>query len=261
MISVCDIYMESTKIEHDVNGDRAFSFSLESSEAGENLWIFCVLDGVSSANPALSSSLAAKRVRQTIALFAEELETLSEKTEEEQMLFFYHMMRTAILSADMELLTREEHCGTTISMAIFYGNAVYSANVGDSPMYLIHQKENRITSLFSCHNRAGMAVNAGLLTEEEALSSPDKRYLMRLAGGSHNLEKEDIYTQKISLPAESILLLGSDGALALFSEESLLQMGCGKKNMKELCADVRKKVKELGGRDDFTLIATHLLKE
>lgn len=262
MFRICDIHHLSIKVAHEVNGDCAFSLSFEGvGSTSARLCIQCILDGVSSENPEFSSRLAAKSIRKTIAGFTGELEEVGTLAEEERMFFFYHVMRTAILSADMELFMQDEPCGTTVSMAILYGDTVYSANVGDSPMYLVDMKEERVTELYSCHNRAGIAATLGEITKEEALTSPDKRYLVRLAGGLQKLHESDVYTQKTTLPEDGLLLLGSDGALAVFPEEELLIISKETERMKDFCDAVRTRVENLGGRDDFTLLATKVIKE
>ena len=262
MLYIDSYYQHSTKISHDENGDKAFTWIFDTTPSkGEKIAVFCVLDGVTHTDSAAqSSALAAKEIRNSLTSLFVDSDALSDADEASRTQYFFSVMREALLSADSLLWSSIELYACTASIAIVFGEYVYTANVGDSPIYLANTLTQDLTEIFTCQNQVGYQVLQGVLTKEEALTAKGKNRLLKSIGGKKaRLTDIDISTHKTPLPQDGILLLGSDGSLSAFSEDKLKDIvfsNCG--DMKDLCEGVYNQVISENGEDDFTLIASRI---
>lgn len=264
MLYLDDFYRFSTKIKHEVNGDKAFTVIHEAVPSGkENLYVFCVMDGVSNTDGASKSSeMASEVIRSNLEQLFSNIDSLAEADDTSRMQFFFTVMRNAILSADRALWDAMGYYATTASIAIVFDGWVYTANVGDSPIYLYDNFTAKLNELYFCHNKAAYKVRSGEITKEEALTDGGKNQLMKVVGGAKMLLTDtDVSTQRMQLSQDSVLLLGSDGALGIFSEEKLSEiLRSDYQSIKGLCNMVYDQVVDAGGEDDTTLMAARIRK-
>lgn len=150
------------------------------------------------------------------------------------------------------------HC--TVSIAVVFYRHVYSANMGDSPIYLLDltDPEAELMPLFTCDNAAAERIRTGELTEEEALHSPLQSRVHRFLGykGFDILEDKEIHFTQTKLPKSCLLLLGSDGALSQLLRKDMTQ--AIRRNLPDGLAAVQEELQHLvaesGSTDDFTLV-------
>lgn len=262
MLYVDSYYQYSAKIKHEENGDKAFSWVFDASPSSVGkVAVFGVLDGVSNTDSAaLSSALAEKEIRKTLAPLFLDIEALCDMEEADRMQYFFSLLRKAILAADLLLWNYPGLYACTASIAIAFDEYVYVANVGDSPVYLADNFTRSLTEIYTCQNEAGYMVRQGVLTKEEALTSKTKNYLLKAVGGKKSrLTEIDISTHKALLPQDGILILGSDGSLGVFNEDKLKDIIFSNyTDMKELCEDVYNQVLCENGGDDSTLVVSHI---
>lgn len=255
-------YQFSTKISHSENGDKSFSLIFDNAPSNkEKIAIFCVMDGVSKTDGAeQSSSLASKEIRNNLSSIISNVDDLATMDDNGRMQYFFSVMRKAILSADRLLWNSSKYFACTASIAIVFDDWVYTANVGDSPIYMYDSLTGVLNSIYTCQNKAGYKVRSGEITKEEALRDGERNRLMKVVGGRNEmLTDTDVSTMKQFLPQDGVLMLGSDGALGVFNEEKLCEVvSANRVNMKKLCDAVYEQVIEAKGKDDTTLIAARI---
>jgi Serine/threonine protein phosphatase len=101
-----------------------------------------------------------------------------------------------------------EGMGTTLVAVIVTEDAVYSANVGDSRMYLMSGGE--IRQITHDHSYVQYLVDSGKLTPEEALKST-KRNMLARAVGIYDTVTADIVATNLDKENGGYILLCSDG--------------------------------------------------
>jgi protein phosphatase len=152
-------------------------------------------------------------------------------------------------------LDHEEYqgMGTTVSMIHVIPDLVIAANVGDSRIYLI--RSGRIERLSKDHTLVSEQVEMGMMTEEEAETSPLKHILTRNLGSSEDVEP-DIY--EIQPFNHDRFVLCSDGLTDLVSDEEILEMTCDENEPEILCRRFIETALQRGGHDNTTAISVFL---
>jgi protein phosphatase len=107
--------------------------------------------------------------------------------------------------------------GTTAVMALQTDGKVYIAGCGDSRAYLV--RGNEVKQMTVDHSVAQALVSNGVLTAEEARSSPWQHVLHRFLGCTHTSEGADIIP--FTPEAGDRLLLGSDGLTNFLTDDDL----------------------------------------
>ncbi len=140
--------------------------------------------------------------------------------------------------------------GTTLVLALFKGNTVTSAHIGDSRMYRLRGQE--FTQVTRDHSLLQAQIDAGFLTPEQAKLSQNKNLVTRALGvdsavsadiADHVTEDGDIY------------LLCSDGLSDMLPDEdiadTLLKLGL---NLELAAETLITKANDSGGRDNVSVI-------
>lgn len=258
----------SNRHKCDENQDYCFCMTCDDAPASRTkISVLCVMDGVSQANGGQAVRMAARALRPALAAILGDACGLLEMDERSRA----HEIRNALIGAicDADRYLREQRqfgvkYGTTISLAVVFDGAVYTANVGDSPIYMLkfpeaQEKPPSIVPLFACQNRAGVELAQGRITEEEALASPGRNELVHMVGGN-GLRDGDIFTTSTWLGQSNILMLGSDGALAVFSPQVLLDIvkDFQREGLSATLQKVFDAVKQTDSTDNFTILAQWL---
>ncbi|MDO4803466.1 MAG: Stp1/IreP family PP2C-type Ser/Thr phosphatase [Lachnospiraceae bacterium] len=95
--------------------------------------------------------------------------------------------------------------GTTIVVTTIVGNYAYTANVGDSRLYLYDGELRQITK---DHSLVEEMVRLGEISEDDARNHPDKHIITRALGATRTVES-DFFDFKIE--PDSKILMCSDG--------------------------------------------------
>ena len=276
MIVVRNQYQFSTPYRRQENQDRCFWIASQSRTGGyRDLVVYAVCDGISNANGGKAAEWAVQSLYGSLGEMAGELGRLSGVptgpdaeigdvlTAQEEEHWLQGCLTRAILTADAFLRTKIE-CGTTISLAAVFNEHVYTANVGDSPVFLLKwegRQPAKLEELYTCHNKAGALVREGKMERDEALRSPYKNHLELAVGVGIKLNAENISHRSAALAEHNILLLGSDGALSVFPARRLEEIarGAAAEDMRFLSEAVFEGVKDVEeATDNFTLIASRI---
>ena len=262
--------------DHPENRDLCISvdFNTLPSEYGKGL-IRIVMDGMSNGNGKEAVELAAPVLYQhlvgpmmaasrKLALYIEDC-VQNQQDEDQMREHISHMIR-AILLDGLDRTNRalcqsshpEPYC--TISVAVVFYRHIYTANMGDSPIYLLDLEapNKELVPLFTCDNEAAELITFGALTEETALHSRSQSRVRRFLGykGHNLLEYGEIHFRVTELPLSGVLLLGSDGALSQLTRRSMgtLIEDNLLRDLDTVMQTLQNMVKESGSVDDFTLL-------
>ncbi|RME59573.1 MAG: serine/threonine-protein phosphatase [Candidatus Dadabacteria bacterium] len=166
-------------------------------------------------------------------------------------------LRSALLEANRVIVLRRQnpafqHMGTTIVAAMFSGNELCIASVGDSRAYLVSNGE--AVQLTVDHTYVQQLVDNGELHPDEALSHPQAHVLTRCIGAEPAL-KIDINTYYIWPPEgqeTTFLLLCSDGLYSLVSQKEIGE-AVSTLSPQKACAHLVELAKQRGGFDNITI--------
>src|SRR5205085_535303 len=103
--------------------------------------------------------------------------------------------------------------------ALLHHDALHIANVGDSRAYLI--REGTIRQVSRDHSFVSDQVAAGLITAEQARSSPHRNVITRALGYQPEVTV-DLF--RLPLQVGDIVLLSSDGLHGLVSDSEIAEI-------------------------------------
>lgn len=159
----------------------------------------------------------------------------------------------AIQQANTSVLSDVPDGGTTVTATAVVGNLAYFAHVGDSRAYLI--AKNKIEQVTRDHSLVQRLIELEQLTPEEALDHPQQNVLYRAIGQNDSLEV-DALTRR--LPANSYLLLCSDGLWGILDNDTILRTVQENPNPQKACDKLVALANTKGGRDNITAVMLHI---
>jgi protein phosphatase len=150
-----------------------------------------------------------------------------------------------------ELDREKTGMGTTISALVILGNYAVTAQVGDSRIYRVHDRE--VEQLTEDHTLIAWQLKQGLITPQEAKRSPHKNVITRAVG---NREYVQVDTRRIALASGQRFLLCSDGLHGYLQDADI-------PDIVALSGDpaVHRFIKlanERGGKDNITAVLVEL---
>lgn len=140
--------------------------------------------------------------------------------------------------------------GTTVAAIHVTPSLIVAANAGDSRIYMIRGHE--LERLSRDHTIVSEQVDMGMMTPEEAETSPMKHVLTRNLGSSEEL---DVEVYEIEPSSEDRFILCSDGLTDLVSDEEILEMGQKCDDPEDLCKQFVKTALRRGGHDNTTVVS------
>lgn len=162
---------------------------------------------------------------------------------------------TAMTKANEELLDKVTDypylagMGTTMDSLLITNGVANIVHIGDSRVYLL--RDGKLTQVTKDHTFVQKLVDAGRITEEEALWHPKRNVLMKVLGDSTQAPEFDIH--QIELQEGDRFLLCSDG-LCGFVPESIIEENCRIADLNEATDLLIAEAKEYGAPDNVTLI-------
>ena len=139
--------------------------------------------------------------------------------------------------------------GTTIVAAVVVGDKLYTANVGDSRLYVINQE--RITQITRDHSLVEEMVRLGEMDKEDAKVHPDKNIITRAIGAKADVEV-DFYEHR--LKRGDIILMCTDGLSNMVEDEELFHIVQGGRDIAESGQALIEAAKENGGTDNIGVV-------
>ncbi len=228
-----------TGCERELNEDR---YAVIESPSGV-AWLVC--DGMGGATGGeLAAQLAIDAIRRDLEKFQARPPELA--------------LKGAIVEANRVIVLRRQNqafssMGTTVVGAIFEGNEVVVANIGDSRAYLI--RSSAIQQLTIDHTYVQQLVDRGEIRPEEALSHPQAHILTRCVGAEPGIEVDIrrfwIWPTPPQEPRD-VLLLCSDGLYSLVSESEIASI-VSNNSPQDACVRLVELAKARGGYDNITV--------
>jgi serine/threonine protein phosphatase PrpC len=145
-----------------------------------------------------------------------------------------------------------EHSGTTITVAGLLDRALVVANLGDSPAYLFRDRSLRMLS--RDHNLAGILVEKGVLTPNQALHHPGRHELTAYLGMPG---PAPVHATEISWQAGDRLLLCTDGLSGLVGQSDIAGALTGLP-LDAAAHALLALANEAGGLDNITVVLVEL---
>lgn len=149
--------------------------------------------------------------------------------------------------------TQYHGMGTTITILLVTPPLIITANVGDSRIYMI--RDGHLERLSKDHTIVTEQVEMGIMTEEEAATSPLRHILTRNLGSAENVEP-DIF--EIVPSNNDRFMLCSDGLTDLVSDEEILEVAQNQSDPGQLCHQLMEKVLKRGAHDNTTMVSVFL---
>ena len=164
------------------------------------------------------------------------------------------LIRDAIELANRGILREsDEHeemrgMGTTIVVTTIIDRYAYTANVGDSRLYLLGDTLNQITK---DHSLVEEMVRLGEITEAEARNHPDKNIITRAVGATSNVDI-DFFDYKVG--PGGIILMCSDGLSNMVEDEEIRRILRRTDPIEDKARVLVETANENGGKDNIAVI-------
>lgn len=142
-----------------------------------------------------------------------------------------------------------EGMGTTVVAATCLGKYLQVANVGDSRLYIVNDKE--IKQITRDHSLVAEMVRMGGLGKEEAKNHPDKNIITRAVGAGKTVEP-DFFA--VELEEGDIVLMCSDGLTNMLEDEEIRMIVSGARDVAEKATMLVDAANGNGGRDNISVI-------
>jgi PPM family protein phosphatase len=139
--------------------------------------------------------------------------------------------------------------GTTLVAALFYGDKVTVAHVGDSRAYRLRRGD--ITQITRDHSLLQEQIDAGLISEAGAQFAQNKNLITRAMGVDHEVDAE-IHEHQIE--SGDVYLLCSDGLCDMLSTAEIQRTLIGAPSLTEACNLLVDKANASGGRDNISVV-------
>ena len=168
------------------------------------------------------------------------------------------LIRDAIELANRGILREsDEHeemrgMGTTIVVTTIIDRYAYTANVGDSRLYLLGDTLNQITK---DHSLVEEMVRLGEITEAEARNHPDKNIITRAVGATPNVDI-DFFDYKVE--PGGMILMCSDGLSNMVEDEEIRRILRRTISIEEKARVLVETANENGGKDNIAVILVEL---
>ncbi len=156
--------------------------------------------------------------------------------------------------------TARRGMGTTLTVALFAGDRVHIASVGDSRAYLLNAggvTRDGATSaqLTSDHSLVARLVDIGQITPEEARTHPQRNILYRTIGTDPTVEVD---TRSDPLEPGDVILLCSDGLFNHVTDEEMARIVLETPDAEQACARLVALANERGGSDNISVVVARV---
>ena len=145
--------------------------------------------------------------------------------------------------------------GTTLVMALFYGNRMTVGHIGDSRLYRLRQ--DRFEQITRDHSLLQEQIDSGMISREQARYSQIKNVVTRAAGIDPEVETE-IHTHDVE-PGD-IYLLCSDGLSDMLTNKDIhAALGSLRSNLPLAAQQLVQLANDSGGSDNISVILVRVL--
>jgi PPM family protein phosphatase len=143
--------------------------------------------------------------------------------------------------------------GTTCTVAYVAEEEVVIAHVGDSRAYLL--RDGELTRLTRDHSLVGELVDRGKVTEEEALTHPQRSVITRAVGPEPTVKVD---ADRIAARPDDVYLLCSDGLTDMVRDRDIERILKAVEGLEDAGRNLIAAANAAGGRDNITVILFRL---
>ena len=220
------------------------------------LGLFVVADGMGGGEHGeIASKLACNVVREKVLLFEEKLLEQAETPDPKLADEIQELLVAAVKRANREVFEASEafgvgrgRMGSTLEATLIVGDVAFLCHVGDSRTWLL--REGAEEQLTKDHSLVQERIDKGLITPEEAETSPQRSVITRAIGVSGSVAVD---TARQELQVGDSLLLSSDG-LFRYMKENELAKWVGATSGTATVDTLVTLANNRGGRDNITVI-------
>ena len=163
--------------------------------------------------------------------------------------FVYDYIKKTLQTLNAEVASEMGGAGTTLVFLLTVGDRAFFANAGDSPGFLY--RDGRLTKMTRDHNVAGVLVDMGRLTEEEARVHPSHNQLTSYIGTRAELESS---VRDTLICEGDRLLLCSDGLTGMVPGEAIAGVLAAEADTRAAVEKLVEMANEAGGHDNITAV-------
>lgn len=215
----------------------------------ENVKYFIIADGMGGVNGGeIASTTAISAVKSYIDEHIYDIELVEDQIND--------LIRGAISRANKEIYEIAEKdetykgMGTTVILAITFGNRVYIGHIGDSRLYRI--RKNIIRQLTTDHSYVQALLKEGTITKEQAYNHPQKNILLKVVGCEPYIEPDILVKGFLK---DDVLLMCTDGLTNMLTNEEIFNIITNEKNdLENICKHLIDAANENGGNDNISVI-------
>ena len=231
------------------NQDAIHSFYAvsESVDNRPSFGIFVLADGMGGHHDGEIASAIAERTVMNELIRSLYLPMLAGGEDERQPIT--EAIEKAIINANNAVVRGVPEGGTTLTVAVIQDDLACVGHVGDSRAYLIRGREAE--QLTRDHSYVQRLAELGQIDAADASSHLIKNVLYRALGQTEQLEV-DILTRR--LPAQSYLLLCSDGLWGQVKEYEIISTVVNNPNPQAACRELVARANASGGVDNVSAI-------
>lgn len=143
-----------------------------------------------------------------------------------------------------------EGMGTTFVGAIIMDGCLYVANIGDSRLYVVDDKE--IRQITEDHSLVEAMIRNGEIERREARFHPNKNIITRAVGTTKQVEADYF---EVELHPGDVILMCSDGLSNMMDDEDMMYIiRRYYEDMEAAGKRLVEKANECGGKDNISLI-------
>ncbi len=146
--------------------------------------------------------------------------------------------------------------GTTVAVALFRGNKMSIAHVGDSRVYLV--RGNALFQLTDDHSIVSEHLKQGLITKEEAKVSQIENVITRALGYEKTVT---IDLDELDVIEGDRIVLCTDGLTRMVQDDFILSTVLSVDKPEEACTILIDTACANGGKDNITVIVIYLLQD
>lgn len=230
-------------------------------QVSENTCFAIVCDGMGGQNGGqLASKIACDIIEEHLLEIGEDLqlqkENIDESVEDIKSIMIRGMSKANIAVHDESLRDDTyKGMGTTAILVVVIDDLAYITHIGDSRVYVLNDK--KLSQVTKDHSVVQELVDQGELTQEEALTHPNKNMITRAVGVNLLV---DIDYMKIPFEAGDKMLICSDG-LTNMVQDFVIENVLMKHNATDSCSQLVELANKAGGYDNVTVVVINANKD
>jgi len=138
---------------------------------------------------------------------------------------------------------------TTLTALLVCDETIALAHVGDSRAYRLRGRH--LEQLTEDHTLVAALVRLGRMTQEEAETSEIRNMISRAVGGDETI---DVDARLLAVEPGDTFVLASDGLHGVVSDEEIVAVLCGERDLARAAGQLIERANEGGGPDNATVV-------